>query len=392
MKLNNWLSSIYIIFIISLDIFAKPVVSADLPKSLGRLTEIIGQYSNRSLEYIGSDLEPFFEKNITLVKKSAALISASWVNPRPILWNFNEGVVLTWKSHESLEGPDDIEAHFWDPTEKRLRLIAIKELDWKQGKANWQEPTRCLECHGMHSKPIWSEYNQWTEAFGQDNDRVGPQEIQALNFWIKTDNSRINTLKEQALSQYIYYGEVDNYGQSLLYRRPNLRLTMLLNRMNVQSIFSRLNLNSKKAEQLLKSLVGCKGSDSLASLFKLESLTDFDFTLFSMNDSSSRNFDSFSESFYDGSATTLELLAGQIIEKNNPHIQRYLKSHFEKYSIVSLENQQSLKYFQEADSWGRWLTLPFQKNQKTRAQNRIYINEAHLINIQNICKTTKEKI
>lgn len=359
------------------------------PPTIQKLQNSIKAQSQLSTSDLTEKILKIFPKNLTFLKNSHALIGANEKYPRPIVWDESEGVVLTWKIHTENSGPSDIEYFYYDQMTKKLKLERITENDWANGKSNSEQPSECLKCHGPHSKPIWSEYPIWPEAFGEDDDRLNQFDAQ---FWNKNNSPSMEKIRNafQFENYFRPYSDLDTKEKTFLHQRPNMRLGVLLNQMNTQFVFDHFIDKISDAEKinLLSSALKCEIGNSLKLNLKKTGInwTDINISQIHFADESESILRPWMEYYHDGASEFPEYLVSQLVKDQFPTIDQhqYTQTMATKYPLISdwnlnYANDHIMDFSQRLS----WVYLPFYINERTRQlrKNSKNITDSEILNL-----------
>ena len=119
------------------------------------------------LTWVAEDF-PYQLKHFTLMRHSQSLQKADPLNPRAIVFGPDAKFIFTFTDAAQVGG-DKIEVlHFRD----EITSFELREIVFSNDKAEVSEanPAACLQCHGTHPRPIWSAYDVWPGAYGEDDD------------------------------------------------------------------------------------------------------------------------------------------------------------------------------------------------------------------------------
>lgn len=250
--------------------------SEETEGDLPTLIEIVKKSEGNSMGEILGDLAKtsLFEnlfKSFTLMKASRSLHDASPIYPRVIGFGGTARTIITFNGHPTQKGYYGLEVAGVVDRKIEFREIIVKAdlpQDLKnllQGK--WFEdlsdedlqkgfllerqdieggfeddrilvtranPQKCFQCHGVGHpslgmmKFLWPQYNLWTGAFGEDDDKLDIIQSGSLTTFKESSkkNDRYNHLslsQSKAFPYYLSSSETRTYATM-----PNHRLNMLL--------------------------------------------------------------------------------------------------------------------------------------------------------------------
>lgn len=185
----------------------------------------------------------------TLVKESRSRQGASAMFPRAITFGPNAMFVMTFNGSPEQKNHYSIEM-FEASREKGTFTFATVELDpqgQKQAHLN-RDATRCLGCHGPTTDtlhPIWDNYPAWRGLYGGRDDLFDPESGEAKQYveflgFVESqepDHKRYQVLNFQPIYRGQHFPPYMNRGMDYFrtrnfINRPNLQLTVLLQRLN----------------------------------------------------------------------------------------------------------------------------------------------------------------
>jgi len=219
----------------------------------------------------------------TLMRQSQSAQGASPHFPRAIVFGPEAKFIFTFNGHESQQGYQDIEMIFFKEKPKaqwEFRKLSFDSVS-KQAQLSGPNPAACLFCHQNSPRPIWSEYDQWPGAYGQNDDAIPDfendkyatpgfksssleerkKEFYQFAEFVKTKNAHLRyaKLKFPEGSPVSPFSPTSRYFD---YRfRPNLKLTMSLIELHSKIILERVKEHSEYPKEkylLLASLLACK--------------------------------------------------------------------------------------------------------------------------------------
>jgi hypothetical protein len=201
------------------------------------LVHLIQQKNITSIEDLLPQLPETFRSNYTLMHTSGSLQEASFTSPRAILFGEDASLTCTFNGDSAQNGFDNLECFQFQPQERSFdfRQIAfpsprnhLKGVAFSNSGQSADGTISCSDCHGSDPRPNWDGYPAWPGAYGSNDDLLGDEQTQYTNFVnLRTHHPRYQWLVQGALPS-------DPYVNSSLdvAKRPNLRLSDLLGRMN----------------------------------------------------------------------------------------------------------------------------------------------------------------
>ena len=368
--------------------------------------------------------------------------SADPLLPRAILWNESTGFSLSFNGGGATQtAPQRLDVLSFSQDTKTFRL---SQVDFPLTEAQINDRAHsvvkadasCAECHGSRQRPIFAMYPDWPAFYGSDNDELNNPKVanqhaelgDYRNFKnnVASKHPRYSPLFEETLIQSNYgikiwetyplrpntSEEARNVSRSFAFR-PGLRLGIVYNRLNAQSVFKTMKDHpnyEKFAVLTLHSLLQCNwnasmpktraavsemvksvsptapqwvGNDSLQlhyhqiwNLYGMK-INDVDIR-YSYNHEGYANIDSskrimepgyigrYFNSYFDGSATIDELIIAKLLTDLTPKFLSLknayrLRGLTEKYQHLSDRFRYDEKTFRNFDKLGLWFAMPYAK-------------------------------
>ena len=226
------LGTILVLFTAS---FLNPAVAKAGDFDFDSLANIIKSGRVKSVDDLIPLLPDELKSNYTYIRDSLSMQGASDDLPRALLFTNNGKLVLTFNGSEKQMGGNTIEAmQFRSDT----RQFEMHEIMFTGGKASFSEtnPPACIGCHtgvaNLGPRPNWSRYQNWPGLFGSDDDRIVDANDKLLLEQI-AQKPRYKSLLHRQDQPLWPYSSV-NKGE--FETRPNLRISLLLNRLNAQRL------------------------------------------------------------------------------------------------------------------------------------------------------------
>ena len=346
--------------------------------------------------------------------------------PRVILFDERTGFSVSYNGGTSGQTAGErLDVMSWDQASKSFKL---EQIDFPIAPGQPKLTTSdCVSCHGPSQRPIFAMYPDWPSFYGSDNDelmrKTPVQEVELKDYrqfreQIVPHAPRYSPLYNDDIEKrtglrlwpsYPYRQDVSDVptdvSRSFAFR-PSLRLGIVYNRLNAQSISKRVlehpnfpkfgpyflaNLFECAPLPLAKSLAWqARVSKTLGRPAKIQSgrldykqmwalfglkINDVDIR-YSYNHEGYANEDargkimevgtigSYYNSYFDGSATVDELVSASVYtaltSKFSPlkglATPRGLD---EKYSHFAARYQFDATYFKQMDALGKWLAIPY---------------------------------
>lgn len=222
----------------------------------------------------------------TLMKQSQSAQGGSPLNPRAIVFGPTSKFIFTFNGEEKQDGYQDVEMLFFREGTEHQKTEAKWELrklsfNSQAGTLSFSgpNPNSCLACHQNPVRPIWSEYEVWKGAYGENDDTLlstetRKKETTAFKKFLKHKETHSRYSKLQfpegsPVSPYSIESKSRNYRL-----RPNLKLTESLLGLHSKVLLSQIKNHSqfeKEKKLLAATLLDCDSfrdsySNSIQSL------------------------------------------------------------------------------------------------------------------------------
>jgi hypothetical protein len=346
--------------------------------------------------------------------------------PRAILWDERSGFSLSFNGgNPDQKANQRLDLLSFNHQTKRFLLEQI-DFPIADGKAR-VTTSDCATCHGPDHRPIFSMYPDWPSFYGSDNDELtGQSELQQKELsgfsefrdHIAPNHPRYKPLfsdarVERTLGLKLYPSFP--YRQSNVEKardvsrafafRPNLRMGIVFNRLNAQSVSARIKQHKRYevfAPYFLFNLLQCAWSEASASardqwlarvekaigqkphtlsgglldyrqmlaLFDLQ-IKDVDIRYsydhpgYDNRDATSKPMEvgyigRYFNSYFDGSATSDELIAAALY-RDMPSLKGLATVHglTAKYAHFAERFKYDEPFFRQMDEWGEWIPIPY---------------------------------
>lgn len=215
----------------------------------------------------------------TLMKQSQSAQGASSLNPRAIVFGKDSKFIFTFNGESKQDGFNDIEMLFFREGKQAQWELRKLSFDSPKNKVLLSEPNpnSCLACHQNPVRPIWSQYDIWKGAYGENDDAILDFEHDKYAGTTLSDEQKASRRKElSAFKKFLKNKEThsrysklqfpegsvvspystENRGSN--YRlRPNLKLTESLLALHSKVLVSRLKSHPEfeKEKKFLTALV-----------------------------------------------------------------------------------------------------------------------------------------
>jgi hypothetical protein len=223
------------------------------PFTFGSLRELIAARNFKSVEELIEALPPDLRSRYTLVFHSRSLQSASPAYPRAILFGADATLVVTFNGDPSEHGYSSVETMAFDPAGStyQFREISFSGAAGAPGAAGVpgtasisdSNPARCAGCHGRPARPIWDAPPTWPGVYGEHYGAgLSAREAEGMRDFLalQPQHPRYKHLLGAAAfadrETYVTGARVGYNGEKA--RPPNVRLSELLNALNIRSIMA----------------------------------------------------------------------------------------------------------------------------------------------------------
>lgn len=215
----------------------------------------------------------------TLMKQSQSAQGASSLNPRAIVFGAQSKFIFTFNGESKQDGYHDVEMLFFRGGKESSWELRKLSFEPQQTKVTFSgpNPNSCLACHQNPVRPIWSQYDVWKGAYGENDDaildldndkyagtslsedqkKLRRKEISSFKRFLKNKESHSRYSKLQfpegsPVSPYSTESRGSNYRL-----RPNLKLTESLLSLHAKVLISRLKEHREyeKEKKLLTALL-----------------------------------------------------------------------------------------------------------------------------------------
>lgn len=149
---------------------AAPAIHAD---SFGfeSLQALIRTHDVGSVEELLAALPEAQRRDYALMFDSRSLQSASFENPRVILYGRDARFVVTFNGDAAQRGFRMLETLEFDTVAREFRLRELEFPERPAGAAGVRvsepNPERCMRCHGNPPHPVWDSFPLWPGAYGE---------------------------------------------------------------------------------------------------------------------------------------------------------------------------------------------------------------------------------
>lgn len=203
------------------------------------LVALIERGGHRSLESVLPELPREFREGYTLMHDSLSLQSASFEEPRVIMFGADASLTCTFNGDPAQVGHDTLECFQFRARERAFdfreirfptRSNGLDRVAFSARDRSADGQVRCSSCHGDDPRPNWDPYDVWPGAYGALDDALGSDVDAYLAYAAKrAEHPRYRWLIQDAANPTAPYapGQV---GQ--IEKRPNLRFSEAAGRMN----------------------------------------------------------------------------------------------------------------------------------------------------------------
>ena len=205
-------------------------------------------------EHVGSveELLPLLPASLrqhyVLVFDSRSLQSASYAQPRVLLFDQNADFILSFNGDASQRGFNAVETMEFDSVNQQFVFREI-EFPRTAGAAavriSAPNPGRCTACHGQPPRPVWDTFPSWPGVYGENYlHTISAAEAEGLRQFLQAQAGH---------PRYRYLLDVDQYARPTTFNPdvaqrysgsaaepPNARLSERLTQLNFQAISAQL--------------------------------------------------------------------------------------------------------------------------------------------------------
>ena len=275
------------------------------PFTMATLKQLIADNHVTTIEQLLPLLPTELRSSYTLVYNSqSTLQNGSPDNPRAILFGTNAKFILSFNGgnkNSHVKGGDEIEVMQFNDEKKNFEMFELGFERDKPVKISAENPAKCLTCHHINPRPIWTSYRSWPGVYGSDDDELsgfsGDKELIAFRKFRKAtaSNPRYQAL-DQGDQETFPYVPADGAGN--FKNRPNLRMSKLLAQLNGERLIELIRKSPAYPQlraQFLFTTYGC-GDRSRKEMFDLISKTGIPLKEWVLTKNGSANPDGFDTS------------------------------------------------------------------------------------------------
>ena len=218
------------------------------------LKNLIEEKKVESIENLLPLLPEGFRSHYVLMFQSRSLQSATYQNPRAILYGDDASFILSFNGDETEKGYDALETMEFNPEKKEFYYheITFSRNSKEHSKVSFSEtnPERCLRCHGDPARPNWDTYPLWPGAYGEKYHSAlsEPEQKGILDFLKRQpEHPRYRYLRHAEI-----YSDPETFNPSHENKyngrqkiSPNESLSRLLGLMNFKKILHQLSATSQ---------------------------------------------------------------------------------------------------------------------------------------------------
>jgi hypothetical protein len=362
--------------------------------SSAHLDKLMAEQGVHTVSELVKVLPEFFQGNLTFVFESRSAQPARLVfhdsegdhsgvtKPRALLWEPEGKFFLTYNGYPKALGFSTVE------TMEFVEAGAAPEFRFggrifprdDAHAVAIETDKKCLGCHGGRARPIWPEYPRWEGVYGSKEDII--QSSEEENFKTFLSEARFDPLYRglfppNAWTNFPYKPDanvnVTAETHSFKYR-PNTRMGILLNRLNVRRVFALLKLQSEFANdrpRLAYYFLGCDTSSGGWQLLMKYGLSAPDLDMRTTYYHDFYETLDFNDSYFDGASTANELLAAAVLKDllESPdgkvgELEGAVQfNSLSKLYPSSVHRKNDAAFFAVADGLGEWIRTLFPEAQ-----------------------------
>ena len=183
MKRAAWLFSLFISF-----------QGALAGEDFDRLVQLVQSKNVKTVENFLSILPPGLKKKPILMYRSRSLQGASFESPRAILYSTSSNLTIALNGGPPQSSGNDVEIMEFNPKTKGFEF---HEISFRSPSTPLvQGDSRCVQCHGTPTRPIWDSYDLWPGMYGSDASKLIGKERQEYSKFLTNhkSNSRYREL------------------------------------------------------------------------------------------------------------------------------------------------------------------------------------------------------
>ena len=213
--------------------------------SFGSLKKLIETKNLTTIEATLQALPEFFRSKYALVFNSRSLQSASFEDPRVLLYQDGGTFIASFNGNETQKAYDSIETTEFDEATKEFnyREIHFPAKNEKNGKVIFSEanPDRCIKCHGLPTRPIWDTYPLWPGVYGERyHSNLSDPEREGIKKFLERQptHPRYQYLKQVEVftNKETFFPSSQNRYENAVKESPNEELSRFLSWLNGKRI------------------------------------------------------------------------------------------------------------------------------------------------------------
>ncbi len=243
------------IIIFLLSFLSKASLSDQNPATpvltLNGIEDFIRTNDIRSVEQLLSALPKSYLDHYTLMFQSRSLQSASFSNPRAIVFGTNGKLIMSFNGSPEQTGYYAIEAIEFNDLTKSFQMEEIAFPEPGDPSAHGAQfskrnPDKCLKCHTANTHPIWDAPPLWPGAYGEAyHEKLSKAESDGLYSYLQQQAShpryRFLTNTHPYTDESTFYPNRHNVYNGVEVEAPNAQLTTLLTKLNVEKIIHQVS-------------------------------------------------------------------------------------------------------------------------------------------------------
>lgn len=240
--------------------------SAAFAFSFDDLKKIVETKDLRSVADVVPFLPEEYRKSFTLMHKSRSIQRSSAEAPRAILFGNNAKMVMAFNGDANDAGFDRLEVmEFKENTEKfEFKFIYFADKDTKAEVID--NPMNCVGCHGMIANdlhPDWDVGLVWRGAYGSQDDSFAATQLDPnLKEEAAAYTQFLSGVSKHDRYKHLDFSKpLDTASKNEVENRPNLRLGLLLTRLQVKRIARQLEAApgfEGVKHKIVSQLIGCE--------------------------------------------------------------------------------------------------------------------------------------
>ena len=214
--------------------------------TINGIEEFIRAHQIQSVEQLLPYLPDSYLNHYTLLFHSRSLQSASFANPRALIYGSNGKLIMSFNGSPEQSGFDALELFEFNDLSKTFQL---EEIQFPGGGApahfSEKNPEKCLRCHGENPHPLWDAPPSWPGSYGERyHEKLSAGESQGLYAYLRgqADHPRYRYLTNTRVYQdeSTFYPSHHNIYEGKETEAPNAQLSKLLTTLNNEKIMQQV--------------------------------------------------------------------------------------------------------------------------------------------------------